>query len=392
MKSSFWQIRKSDAALTSLGFGINGLGNALFLYLISINAPTQVLLEAIVFWSAIFWSGAVVAPFETLFLYSKAKNQSIKSSMSFTLISVSIFTFSGAVVYFSMNLQPSVILLMTFIGLSNLVTVKNRPIKLAEKNFRIVAQANSYEGTIRAALVMLLILLDVNLSSIKVLIVFLAGGLLANFVYLMDRPSVPSFKQPTEILDKKKTLGLSLIGGSSAIFLGGLPYLAGIFNDLDLAPYVTFYTITRLLLTIQSILTSVRPNLINHLGRSPNIARFVFQFVILIIPIFFLVIVIHRALSNFGLGYLSTISDVELLSFSTSLALTSTYSIYVSSLNASSAWSSGVLPSLSSALLAITLMFSMTDKVTAFHLTMMLAPLTAILLLIHASERSSRTL
>jgi hypothetical protein len=392
MKSSFWKIRKSDAAITSLGFGINGLGNALFLYLISINAPSQVLLEAIVFWSAIFWSGAVVAPFETLFLYSKAKNQSVKSSISFTLISVSIFTFSGAVVYFSMNLQPSVILLMTLIGVSNLVTVKNRPIKLAEKNFRIVAQANSYEGTMRAALVMLLILLDVNLSSILVLIVFLAGGMLANFVYLMDKPSLANSTQPSEVLDKKKTFGLSLIGGSSAIFLGGLPYLAGIFNDLDLAPYVTFYTMTRLLLTIQSILTSVWPNLVNNLGRSPSITRFVFQFAVLNIPIILVVIAIQSALSNFGLQYLSTISNVELLSFSTSLTLTSIYSIYTSSSNATSAWTGGVLPSLSSAFLAVTLMFLITNKVTAFQLTMIFAPLLAILLLIQASNRSSRTL
>jgi hypothetical protein len=392
MKSSFWKLRKSEVALTSIGFGLNGLGNALFLYVISINATSQVLLEAIVFWSAIFWSGAVVAPFETLFLYSKAQNQSVKSSMSFNLISVSIFTFSGAVVFFSMNLQPSVVLLMTLIGISNLVTVKKRPIKLAEKNFRLVAQANSYEGITRAALVMLLILLEIDLSSFTVLILFLAGGVLANLVYLMDKPSLTGPTQPREVLNKQKTLGLSLIGGSSAIFLGGLPYLAGIFNDLVLAPYVTLYTITRLLLTIQSILTSVRPNLINHLGRNPNISRFAFQFALLITPIFLAVIAMLRALSNFGLEYLSTISSVESLSFSTSLALTSIYSIYVGSSNATPSWAIGVLPSISSALLAVVLMFSIADKVLAFQLTMMLAPLLAILLLIYTSNRSSRTL
>ncbi len=92
------RLKESGALETAAGYALNGIGNALFIYLISINASSEVLLLTIVFWSAIFWSGTVLAPFETLFLYSKAKKTSLNYSMLLPLVGVSIFTLSAVVV------------------------------------------------------------------------------------------------------------------------------------------------------------------------------------------------------------------------------------------------------------------------------------------------------
>ncbi len=381
------RLKESGALETAAGYALNGIGNALFIYLISINASSEVLLLTIVFWSAIFWSGTVLAPFETLFLYSKAKKTSLNYSMLLPLVGVSIFTLSAVVVYFTLESLFITIPIMTAIGYSNLINIKNRPLRLASRDFNVVAKANTLEGASRAILILLLIFFAVDLNPSLILTVFLLGNLSANYVYLRSHKKTIDPKEDYGHVDKQKIIGLSLIGASSALFSGGLPYFVGVFDDINLTPYITFYTITRLLLIVQSIITSIKPNQVNNFGIDLRFKSFLGYFMVLAIPIYLALLVLQKLLSRIGLEYLSVIGHYEVISFTTSLVFTSFLTIYISSLSTTDSWKTCVNPAITSAIFAIVLIVSITDKVLAFQLTMSLAPLLAITLLLYRSAR-----
>ncbi len=381
------RLKESGALETAAGYALNGIGNALFIYLISINASSEVLLLTIVFWSAIFWSGTVLAPFETLFLYSKAKKTSLNYSILLPVVGVSIFTLSAVVVYFTLESPFITIPIMTAIGYSNLINIKNRPIRLASRDFNVVAKANTLEGVLRAILILLLIFFAVDLDPSLILMVFLLGNLSANYVYLRSSKKTIYPKENHGHVDKQKIIGLSFIGASSALFSGGLPYFVGVFDEINLTPYMTFYTITRLLLIVQSIMTSVKPNEVNNFGSELRFKKFLQYFLILVFPTYFALLIIQELLSRIGLEYLSAIGSYEVISFTTSLIFTSFLTIYISSLSATESWKSCVNPTITSAIFAIVLITLITDKVLAFQLTMSLAPLLAITLLLYRSSR-----
>ncbi len=381
------RLKESGALETAAGYALNGIGNALFIYLISINASSEVLLLTIVFWSAIFWSGTVLAPFETLFLYSKAKKTSLNYSILLPVVGVSIFTLSAVVVYFTLESPFITIPIMTAIGYSNLINIKNRPIRLASRDFNVVAKANTLEGVLRAILILLLIFFAVDLDPSLILMVFLLGNLSANYVYLRSSKKTIYPKENHGHVDKQKIIGLSFIGASSALFSGGLPYFVGVFDEINLTPYMTFYTITRLLLIVQSIMTSVKPNEVNNFGSELRFKKFLQYFLILVFPTCFALLIIQELLSRIGLEYLSAIGSYEVISFTTSLIFTSFLTIYISSLSTTDSWKTCVNPAITSAIFAIVLITLMTDKVLAFQLTMSLAPLLAITLLLYRSSR-----
>jgi hypothetical protein len=381
------RLKESGALETAAGYALNGIGNSLFIYLISVKASNEVLLLTIVFWSAIFWSGTVLAPFETLFLYSKAKKTSLNYSILLPLVGVSIFTLSAVVVYFTLESPFITIPIMTAIGYSNLINIKNRPIRLASKDFNVVAKANTLEGVLRAILILLLIFFAVDLNPSLILTVFLLGNLSANYVYLRSHKQTIEPKENYGHVDKQKIIGLSLIGASIALFSGGLPYFVGVFDDINLTPYITFYTISRLLLIVQSIITSVKPNEVNNFGSDLRFKKSLQYFLILVIPTYFALLIIQKLLSRIGLEYLSAIGGYEVISFTTSLIFTSFLTIYISSLSATDSWKICVNPAITSAIFAIVLIVSITDKVLAFQLTMSLAPLLAITLLLYRSAR-----
>jgi hypothetical protein len=381
------RLKESGALETAAGYTLNGLGNAVFIYLISINASSEVLLLTIVFWSAIFWSGTVLAPFETLFLYSKAKRIGLNYSILLPLVGVSIFTLSAVVVYFTLESPFITIPIMTAIGYSNLINIKNRPIRLASRDFNVVAKANTLEGASRAILILLLIFFGVDLNPSLILTVFLFGNFSANYVYLRNRKKTIVSKENYDHVDKRKIIGLSLIGASSALFSGGLPYFVGVFDDINLTPYITFYAITRLLLIVQSIITSVKPNQVNNFGSDLRFKKSLQYFLILIIPTYFALLIIQKLLSRIGLEYLSNIGSYEVISFTTSLIFSSFLTIYISSLSTTDSWKICVNPAITSAIFALVLITLITDKVLAFQLTMSLAPLLAITLLLYRSAR-----
>jgi hypothetical protein len=276
---------------------------------------------------------------------------------------------------------------MTAIGYSNLINIKNRPIRLASRDFNVVAKANTLEGVLRAILILLLIFFAVDLDPSLILMVFLLGNLSANYVYLRSSKKTIYPKENHGHVDKQKIIGLSFIGASSALFSGGLPYFVGVFDEINLTPYMTFYTITRLLLIVQSIMTSVKPNEVNNFGSDLRFKKFLQYFLILVFPTYFALLIIQELLSRIGLEYLSAIGSYEVISFTTSLIFTSFLTIYISSLSATESWKSCVNPTITSAIFAIVLITLIKDKVLAFQLTMSLAPLLAITLLLYRSSR-----
>jgi hypothetical protein len=381
------RLKESGALETAAGYALNGIGNSLFIYLISVKASNEVLLLTIVFWSAIFWSGTVLAPVETLFLYSKAKKTSLNYSFLLPLVGVSIFTLTAVVVYFTLEAPFITIPIMTAIGYSNLINIRNRPIRLASRDFNVVARANTLEGVLRAILILLLIFFAVDLNPLLILTVFLLGNLSANYIYLRNYKSDFHSKEDYGHINKRKIIGLSLIGASSALFSGGLPYFVGVFDDINLTPYITFYTLTRLMLIAQSIITSVKPNEVNNFGSDLRFKTFLRYFMVLVIPVYLALLVLQKLLSRIGLEYLSVIGSYEVISFTTSLIFTSFLTIYISSLSTTDSWKICIIPAITSAIFALILITSITDKVLAFQLTMSLAPLLAITLLLYRSAR-----
>ena len=384
------QIRGSGAVETTAGYLLNGFGNAIFIYLISINSSNEVLLQTIVYWSAIFWSGTVLAPFETLFLYSKAKKKSLNPSVLLPIVAVTIFMLSGLIIYLTLNSHPITILIMAAVGYSNLINVRNRPIRLAIRDFRVVARANTYEGLSRSLVMLFLIVFQVDLNASIVLFVFLLGSLCANTVYLRKMNHNFEPKETFENLEKEKIIGLSIIGASSALFTGGLPYFVGIFNDSNLTPYVTFYTITRLLLIIQSVITSIRPNQVNDFGINSSLRTFLIYAIAMLIPTTLGLFLLKNLLSRIGLDYLSAINNYEVAFFSSSLVFGALYSIYLGSMCATYAWKICLLPSISSSLVAIMLIVAIVNKVLAFQVTMSVVPLFAILIFLYQSAKLSK--
>jgi hypothetical protein len=383
------QLKTSGAVETTVGYALNGLGNALFIYLISIHVSSEVLLQTIVYWSAIFWSGTVLAPFETLFLYSKAKKTALNYSLLLPVVGVTIFSLSGIIIFLTLNSHPITIFVMAAIGYSNLINVRNRPTRLAMQEYKVVARANTYEGLARVFALLCLIFLKIDFNSSIVLTVFLLGSLSANVIYLRRGDINFESKDINENINKEKIIGLSIIGASSALFTGGLPYFVGIFNDSDLTPYVTFYTITRLFLIIQSVVISIRPNRVNNFGINLSLRSFVVYSIILLIPTSFGLFLLKKLLSKIGLDYLSAINNFEVMFFSSSLVFGALYSIYVSSKCATDSWKICILPSVSSACIAIISLTTIINKVIAFQATMVVAPLSAALLVLYRSAKIS---
>ena len=384
------KLRKSGAVETTVGYFLNGVGNALFIYLISINASSEVLLQTIVYWSAIFWSGTVLAPFETLFLYYKAKKTTLNYSLLLPMVGVTIFSLSGIIIFITLNSHPITILVMAAIGFSNLITVQNRPIRLAMQDFKLVAKANTYEGLMRALALLYLIFLKIDLNSSIVLTVFLLGSLSANIIYLRRKDINFEPKDINEYISKEKILGLSIIGASNALFTGGLPYFVGIFNDSNLVPYVTFYTFARLLLILQTVATSIRPNQVNDFGKNANLKTFLASAITLLIATNLILLMLKVSLSAIGLDFLSDINNFEVMFFSSSLVFGSLYSIYINSLCATNFWKICIVPSVGSACVAIILLTAIIDKVVAFQVTMITAPLVAIITLLYQSAMPSK--
>ena len=311
--------------------------------------------------------------------------------MLLPIVAVTIFTLSGLIIYLTLNSHPITILIMAAIGYSNIINVRNRPIRLAMRDFRVVARANTYEGLSRSLVMLFLIVFQVDLNASIVLFVFLLGSLSANTIYLRKMNHNFEPKETFENLEKEKIIGLSIIGASSALFTGGLPYFVGIFNESNLTPYVTFYTITRLLLIIQSVITSIRPNQVNDLGINSSLRTFLIYTIVLLIPTTLGLFILKYQLSKIGLDYLSTINNFEVVFFSSSLIFGALYSIYMGSVCATNEWKICVLPSISSSLVAITLLVTIVDKVLAFQVTMSVVPLFAILIFLYQSAKLSKS-
>jgi hypothetical protein len=214
------------------------------------------------------------------------------------------------------------------------------------------------------------------------------GSLSANVIYLRRGDINFESIDINENINKEKIIGLSIIGASSALFTGGLPYFVGIFNDSDLTPYVTFYTITRLFLIIQSVVISISPNQVNNFGINLSLRSFVVYSIILLIPTSFGLFLLKKLLSKIGLDYLSAINNFEVMFFSSSLVFGALYSIYVSSKCATDSWKICILPSVSSACIAIISLTTIINKVIAFQATMVVAPLSAALLVLYRSAKN----
>ncbi len=278
---------------------------------------------------------------------------------------------------------------MATIGYSNLINVRNRPVRLGMRDFRVVARANTYEGLSRALVMLCVVMFQLKLNASIVLFIFLLGSLSANIIYLRKMNYKFDPKDTFENLKKEKIIGLSIIGASSALFTGGLPYFVGIFNDSNLTPYVTFYTITRLLLIVQSVLTSIKPNQVNDFGINSSLRTFLIYAIAMLIPTTLGLFILKNLLSKIGLDYLAAINNFEVMFFSSSLVFGALYSIYVSSKCATDSWKICILPSVSSACISIILLTTIINKLIAFQATMVVAPLSAALLVLYRSAKIS---
>jgi hypothetical protein len=255
---------------------------------------------------------------------------------------------------------------------------------ISEGHLTRVSLSNAIEGLARAAMLMFWIHQYEKLTFLQILIAYVAGNLISLIPYLGQENI--EIANEREAIPHSKIYGFAIIGLLTSLISGGLPYVAGYFNAESISVTLFFFTLSRSLLILQSILVYVKPNYAKQLGNG-NSSKILLVYSIPLFTLGYLIL----SLFKFGVETilainLSSISHIDLIWFASALLLSAFFALKISTKNATEEWSYALISSVIG-VLAACLPFILGDAgANSFHTAMILAPLSGILTLIQLDK------
>lgn len=341
-----------------------------------------------VLWSGFFVAGACIAPFENYFLYRRIDGSDQYSRFKLLLTSSLLFLLVGFSISFTQNLSFWILPLTLFTGLCIGQIVFLRSEAIYQRELTRISVSNVSEGLSRAALLAIFTVSFERITFWHILISYAAGSLISIVPYLKRRNDKSAATRVP--LPVNKIFGFAVIGLFTALISGGLPYLAGFFEVGKISTILFFFTLSRSLLILQSLLVYVKPHWAQKIGEENSLSRaLIFSFGSSVIS-FPLLVVLKQGIELTLNIELSMISTDSILYFSVALVLSALFNLKIAAQNASSDWGSAVTAGIigfSTACLAIALIDSGSNS---FYGAMIFAPLAGILYLFYSS-RSRKT-
>lgn len=375
-------------SISLLGLGLNALFNGVFILQIGRVSDSALLGQSMVLWSGFFVAGACIAPFENYFLYRRMDGSEQYSKFKLLLTSSALFILVGLSISLTQDVSFWVfpLTLLTGFCVGQIVFLRSEAIHQGE--LARVSISNISEGVSRAAFLTIFIASFERTTFWHILISYAAGSLVSIVPYLKPRNQKTAANRVP--LAANKIYGFAAIGLFTALITGGLPYLAGFFEGDNISAILFFFTLSRSLLILQSLLVYVKPHWAQKIGAENSLTRaLIFSFASSVIS--FLLLVIFKQGIELTLNIeLSMISTDNILYFSVALVFSALFNLKIAAQNASSNWGSAVTAGIIGFSTAC-LMFALIDSGTnSFYAAMIFAPLAGILYLFYSS-RSRKT-
>ena len=375
-------------SISLLGLGLNALFNGVFILQIARVSDSVLLGQSMVLWSGFFVAGSCIAPFENYFLYRRMDGFDQYSNFKLLLTSSLLFLVVGLSISFTQNVSLWTIPLTLFTGLCVGQVVFLRSEAIYQRELTRVSVSNISEGLSRVASLTLFIAYFERISFWHILISYAAGNLVSVVPYLKLRSEKSAAVRAD--LPVNKIYGFAVIGLFTALIAGGLPYLASYFEVEKISTILFFFTLSRSLLILQSLLVYVKPDWAQKIGAENSLSKvLVFSFGFMIFISLLLVILKQGIELNLNIE-LSMINTNSILYFSVALVVSAIFNLKIATQNASSDWGVAVISGIlgfSTACLA----FSLIDSAqNSFYGAMIFAPFAGILYLFY-SARSRKT-
>jgi hypothetical protein len=372
-------------SLSLFGLVLNAIFNGIFILLIARESDSQLLAKSMVIWSGFFVAGACIAPFENYFLYRRIDNAAPQRQGRVILLSCTVFLFVGLSICISQKVTLWTLPLTLTAGLCTGKMVHLRARAISEGHLTRVSLSNAIEGLARATMLMFWIHQYEKLTFLQILISYIAGNFISLIPYLgRENREIASER---DAIPHSKIYGFAIIGFLTSLMSGGLPYVAGYFNAESISATLFFFTLSRSLLILQSILVYVKPNYAKQLGNG-NSSKILFVYAIPLFTLGYLILSLFKYSVETILAIdLSSISHVDLIWFVFGLVLSAFFALKISTKNATDEWRYALISSVFG-VLAACLPFILRDSgTTSFHTAMILAPLTGILTLAQLDKR-----
>ena len=372
-------------SISLLGLGLNALFNGVFILLIGRVSDSALLAQSMILWSGFFVAGACIAPFENYFLYRRMDGSDQYSKRRVLQTSSLLFLLVGFSISFTQDVSLWIFPLTMFVGICTGYIVFFRSESIYQGELKRVSLSNVSEGLSRVASLIILITLFERITFLHILISYAVGNFASIVPYLRIKSKNRS--APSLLLPANKIFGFAVIGFFTALITGGLPYLSGFFEPETIATILFFFTLSRSLLILQSVLVYVKPGWAKAFGSENSLNKvLVYSFVSSIVTFLMLSIV------KFGIGLfldvdLSSISIVDTIYFSLALVASAFFSLKIATQNVSSNWgraaAAGVV-----GFSAACLTFAFIDSaVNSFYGAMIIGPLAGTIYLSYSSRR-----
>ena len=372
-------------SLSLFGLALNAIFNGIFILLIARESDSRLLAQSMVIWSGLFVAGACIAPFENYFLYQRIGDAALQRHGRVLLLGCAVFFLMGLSTYIFQNVSLWTLPLTLSAGLCTGQMIHLRAKAISEGHLTKVSLSNVIEGLARAATLIFCIHQYEKLTFLQILISYVVGNLISLLPYL-GRKYIED-ENELEAIPHPKIYGFAIIGLLTSLMSGGLPYVAGYFNAKSISVTLFFFTLSRSLLILQSILVYVKPNLAKQLGEN-NSSKVLFVYSIPLLILGYAIIILLKYGVDAALAIdLSSISNTDLIWFVFALVLSAFFALKIATKNATDEWSYALISSVLG-VLAACLSFILGDSgATSFHAAMILAPLTGILTLTQLDKR-----
>ena len=372
-------------SLSLFGLALNAIFNGIFILLIARESDSQLLAKSMVLWSGFFVAGACIAPFENYFLYRRIGNAAPQRQGRVILLSCTVFLLVGLSICISQKVNLWTLPLTLTAGLCTGKMVHLRARAISEGHLTRVSLSNAIEGLARATMLIFWIHQYEKLTFLQILISYIAGNLISLIPYLVRENK--EIANERDAIPHLKIYGFAIIGLLTSLMSGGLPYVAGYFNAESISVTLFFFTLSRSLLILQSILVYVKPNYAKQLGNG-NSSKILLVYSIPLFTLGYLILLLFKYVVETMLAIdLSSINHIDLIWFALGLVLSAFFALKISTKNATDKWIYALISSLSGVLAACLPFILRGSGATSFHTAMILAPLTGILTLAQLDKR-----
>ena len=368
------------------GLAFNAICNAIFILQIAKTSDSELLAQSMVMWSGFFVAGACVAPFENYFLYRRIGETHDERDNGVVILSSVLFLIVGISLIIAQEASFWIAPLTFLIGICVGKMVHLRSKAISGNKLVRVSLSNSAEGLVRAIVIFVMYR---NFETLNLLLVVTAY-LLGNLVSLLPVLNNPSEKGLSSLksFPKSKFYSLSAIGLVSALITGGLPYIAGFFQASSIAPILFFFTLSRSLLILQSLLVYVNPRFAKNLGTERSLSKLVKFSIPLALFIFLILSTLKKFAEMFLAINLNSIGSLGILVFSVALLLSALFSLSISTQNSGSRWINSLYAGVVG-LIASCIAFKVIESSqNSFYISMILAPLFGLICLSYLDRRS----